>query len=127
MATESTPDIKRRSGTEPLRRKRVVSTPPNVFRRRGLHLLLIFVTVVLVVDALVGEKGLMQSMNANRQYHELAASLDRLKRDNAALRDQMRRLNDDPATLESLARTELGLIRPGEVLFILKDAKDDKK
>ena len=36
----------------------------------AVHLLLVFVTLVLVVDALIGEKGLMQSMSARRQYLE---------------------------------------------------------
>ena len=36
----------------------------------------------------------------------------------------MGRLNEDPATIESLARQELGLIKPGEIVFILKDMKD---
>jgi cell division protein FtsB len=97
------------------------------YRRRGLHLLLIFVTLVLIVDALIGEKGLTQSMNAQRQYHQLQDSLDQLRHDNAALREEIRRLKEDPAAIESLARQDLGLIRPGEVVFILKDLKDDKK
>ena len=79
------------------------------------------------MDALVGEKGLMQSMNARRQYQQLEASLEELRRENAALREEMRRLSEDPATIESLARQDLGLIRPGEVVFILKDLKDDTK
>ena len=81
-------------------------------------------TVVLVVDALIGEKGLMQSMRARQEYQDMEASLETLRRDNAKLRDEMRRLNEDPATIESVAREELGLIRPGEVVFILKDAKN---
>ncbi len=44
-----------------------------------------------------------------------------------ALREEMRRLNEDPATIESLARQELGLIRPGEIVFILKDLKEATK
>jgi cell division protein FtsB len=32
-----------------------------------------------------------------------------------------RRLRDDPAAIEEQARRELGLIKPGEVLFIIKD------
>lgn len=118
---------RRVSGPEPLRRKRAVPTPSSLFRRRGVHLLLIFVTLVLVIDALIGEKGLMESMHAQRQYRELGASLDRLRRDNANLRDEARRLKEDPATIESLAREQLGLIRPGEIMFILKDLKDENK
>jgi cell division protein FtsB len=120
-------EARRTSGPEPLRRKRVVSAPTSLFRRRGLHLLLIFVTLVLIVDALIGEKGLMESMHAQRQYRELGASLDSLRRENATLRDEARRLKEDPATIESLARDQLGLIRPGEIVFILKDLKDERK
>lgn len=120
-------ESKRGTGAEPLRRCRVTAPAPSLIRKRGLHVLLIFITLVLIVDALVGEKGLMQSMNARRQYRQLQTSLEELKRENAALREEMRRLNEDPATIESLARQDLGLIRPGEVVFILKDLKDDTK
>ena len=126
MPLES-PEPRRAAKAEPLRRQRVVTPPVSAFRRRGLHLLLIFVTLVLIVDALIGEKGLMQSMNAQRQYRQLQDSLEQLRRENAALREEMRRLNEDPGTIESLARKDLGLIRPGEVVFIVKDLKDEKK
>jgi len=120
-------ESKRAAGAEPMRRNRAIPAAPSLIRKRGLHVLLIFITVVLIVDALVGEKGLMQSMNARRQYEQLEASLEELRRENAALREEMRRLSEDPATIESLARQDLGLIRPGEVVFILKDLKDDTK
>lgn len=125
MSLVAEPRIESRhaAGAAPLRRKRVLPASPTAFRRRAVHLLLIFVTLVLVVDALIGEKGLVESMRARRRYQEVQASLDALRRDNARLRDEMRRLNEDPATIESVAREELGLIRPGEVVFILKDAK----
>ena len=120
-------DPRRTDAVEPLRRKRLAAVPAPDWRRRGLHLLLVFVTLVLVIDALVGEKGLMESMRARRQYHQLALSLDDLKRENARLRDDARRLREDPTAIESLAREELGLVRPGEVVFILKDVKDGQK
>ena len=108
----------------PLRRRRVQPTvsPPSPFRRRLLNYVLALVTVVLVVDALVGDKGLMETMRARRQYADLAASLAALRQQNAQLRDDIRRLKEDPGTIESIAREELGLMRPGEVLFVIKDA-----
>ena len=39
----------------------------------------------------------------------------------ARLRDTARRLREDPATIEEVARRELGLIKPGEQLFIVRD------
>jgi cell division protein FtsB len=108
----------------PLRRKRTPPAPaPSPFRSRLLHYVLALVAVVLVVDALVGDKGLLETMRARRQYVEVAASLDTLRQDNARLRDEIRRLKTDPSTIESIARDELGLMRPGELVFIVKDAK----
>jgi cell division protein FtsB len=123
---EPKPPANRTGRVEPLRRKRVAPVARPVWRRRGLHLALGFVTLVLVIDALVGEKGLLESMRAGRQYQQLERSVEDLKRENARLREEARRLTDDPAAIESLAREELGLMRPGEVVFILKDVKEEK-
>lgn len=109
------------------RRKHAQPTlPASPQRRKTVHLLLIFVTLVLVLDALVGEKGLLETIRARRQYRDLSASIERLRAENVELREQVRRLREDPSAIESLAREELGLIRPGEMLFILKDAKPSR-
>jgi len=97
--------------------------PRVALRRKAIQFLLVFVTVVLVVDALVGEKGLTESMRARRQEAEETAALARLRKENTDLREQVRRLREDPSAIESVAREQLGLIRPGEMLFILKDVK----
>jgi cell division protein FtsB len=108
---------------QPLRRKRVPVVPRSPLRRKTIHFLLVFVTVVLVVDALVGEKGLTESIRARRHEAEQVAAVARLRHENADLREQARRLREDPSAIESVAREQLGLIRPGEILFILRDVK----
>ena len=60
-------------------------------------------------------------LRARKQYEELAATIARQRAENARLRDEARRLTDDPAAIEEIARRELGLIRPGEKVFIVKD------
>ena len=99
------------------------SSVPASTRRRTLQLALVFVTLVLVINALVGERGLMETLRARRQHQELVSSIERLRAENARLRDEARRLRSDPGTIEALARKELGLIKPGELLFIIKNAK----
>ena len=121
MSTDVEPH--RHVGPEPLRRRSVPLAPRGAAWRRTLHFVLIFATIVLVVDALVGEKGLMETLEARGQHRELAASIDALRRENTRLREAVRRLSDDPWAIESVARQELGLIRPGEVLFIVRDVK----
>ncbi|HSK10800.1 MAG TPA: septum formation initiator family protein [Vicinamibacterales bacterium] len=82
-----------------------------------------FVTLVLVINALVGDRGLMETLRARRQHQELVLAIERLRAENQRLREEARRLKSDPATIEALARQELGLIRPGELLFIIRDGK----
>jgi cell division protein FtsB len=77
--------------------------------------------VVLVIDALVGDKGLLAMIQARQQYRTLEKSLAEVRAENARLREQARRLREDPTAVEDLARRELGLIKPGEKLFIIKD------
>jgi cell division protein FtsB len=89
--------------------------------RRIVRTLLLFIAAVIVVDALVGEQGLFAMLRARRQAEELAATIARQRAENARLREEIRRLTDDPAAIEEVARRELGLIRPGEKVFIIKD------
>jgi cell division protein FtsL len=84
-------------------------------------MLLIFIAVVIVADGVVGERGLLARMRARKEYDALAASLARQRAENARLRDEARRLREDPAAIEEIARRELGLIRPGEKVFIVRN------
>ena len=98
------------------------TTPKRPDRtRRIVQMLLLFIAAVIVVDALVGEQGLFAMLRARRQAEELAATIARKRAENARLREEARRLTDDPAAIEEVARRELGLIRPGEKVFIIKD------
>jgi cell division protein FtsB len=107
-----------------MKKSRASADPSTVSpRRRALRYLLVFVGCVLVVDALVGEKGLLAMMKARDEYQALEQSLQAARAENEELREQARRLREDPAAIEELARRELGLIRPGEKLFIVKDVR----
>jgi len=108
---------------QPLRRRPKPAAQPPAWRKRALNAVLGLVTFVLVVDALFGNRGLLETMRARRQYAELATNLARTRQENERMRNDIRRLREDPAAIESLAREELGLMRDGEVLFIVKDAR----
>ncbi len=94
---------------------------PRSLARRALQYFLLLVGSVLIIDALVGEKGLLAMLQARQQHADLEQSLADVRADNARLREEGRRLREDPDAIEELARRELGLIKPGEQLFIVKD------
>ena len=60
-------------------------------------------------------------LRARREGETLAATIARLRIENAGLSEQARRLREDASAIEEVARRELGLIKPGEKVFIIKD------
>ena len=109
-----------------VRKKNAPRKPSSPSRTVGRWVILIIIGMI-VLDALVGDRGLMATLRARREYHELAGTIANQRIENARLADQAKRLRDDPRAIEEVARRELGLIRPGEKVFILKDvgpAKD---
>ena len=93
---------------------------PTVRARQIARILLLFVVALLVVDGLVGDRGLLALLRARRQYDALATTIARQRAENAHLRELARRLTEDPTAIEEVARRELGLIKPGERVFIIK-------
>lgn len=91
-------------------------------RRRLLQYLIVFVGCVLVIDSLVGDKGVLQMLKKRQEVRSLDQALAAARAENARLFQEVERLKNDPAALEEVARRDLGLIKPGEKLFIIKDA-----
>jgi cell division protein FtsB len=78
---------------------------------------------VLVANGLVGENGFFQQARVREAYEQERQAVEALRLANQRLLQDIRQLKYDPATLEGLARRDLRLIRPGEVLFIVRDVK----
>jgi cell division protein FtsB len=89
--------------------------------RRAIEYGLLLIGLIVFVDALVGEKGLLETVKKRQEFKTLEESIQQARAENALLREEARRLRSDPTAIEDLARRELGLIRQGEHLFILKD------
>jgi cell division protein FtsB len=86
-----------------------------------VRLLLWFVTAFLVVQTLIGNGGLTDTLRATRERRALTQAIADLKSENRRLAEASRRLREDPAAIEAVAREQMGLAAPGEVLFIVRD------
>jgi cell division protein FtsB len=84
---------------------------------------MLFTACVLLVNGLFGEHGLTETFRAQRARAQALRELNQLKQENASLRDMARRLLDDPAMIEAVARGQLGLVREGEILVTVRDKK----
>ncbi len=89
--------------------------------RRLVSYGLAVLTVVVLIDSIAGEKGLLALIRARHELQALEQSVQAARLENQRLLEQARRYREDPATIEELARRDLGLIKPGEKLFIIRD------
>lgn len=89
-------------------------------KRRKTRFLISLIAVVLVGNSIVGERGLIVMLRANREVSALSQIISSLRIENKILREEIRELQEEPWTIEELARQELGLIKPGEKLFIVR-------
>lgn len=94
--------------------------------RRWKQVALGFVALLLIVNALIGERGLFEWFRVKREYAEAMAELAAARQRNAALRERARRLREDPQAIEEAARRELGLVKRDEFVFIVTDVPAGK-
>lgn len=66
-----------------------------------------------------GERGLTHYRRLKREHRELAERNRRLQREIKHLALEVQRLRDDEVTLERAARDDLGMVRQGEVIFVV--------
>jgi cell division protein FtsB len=117
LIEESTPEV-------PARPRRRVQYRPQESRQQSRRLItwaLFGAAFVLMVNALVGENGYLATLRAHRDYVTLKASISHLQQENDGYRDQIQRLQTDPAALEEAARRIVGLAMPGETVIVLHD------
>ena len=91
---------------------------------RPSHLLLAAVTALALIWLAADPKGLRHTRRLAEDLEGIEGSNEQLRRKNEKLRRELQLLADDPAALERAAREELGLVRPGEVIFRLEEADD---
>jgi len=91
-------------------------------RRTGRYVLSL-VTILLVANAIVGERGLVALFRANQEHARQQQVIDALRAENGRLHRYTLALSAEPRIIEDVARRELGMTKPGEQLFIVKDTE----
>lgn len=73
--------------------------------------------ILIALDTMVGERGALHLWRLRGEKNRLDEQNFRMQKENEALRERVYRLRNDDAFLEKLAREELNLVRPGEVVY----------
>lgn len=89
----------------------------------GLSALLI----VLSLFAVLGERGLFHLWRLREEKREMEEKNYLLQKENEKLRERIHRLRHDNLYLEKTAREELGLVRPGEIVYRFASAQSKQR
>ena len=88
----------------------------SLLRHYGPVLLGLLV-LVLVVHDVFGTHGYLAMRRTQNEINKVEAGLDQLNKENLQLEQEVRELKTDPHKIEKIARDELGLAKPGEVII----------
>jgi len=90
-----------------------------------------WLTLVLMVSSLFllammaftvwGNRGLLAMSRMQHELERLVREIEIVEQKNATLSHEVQRLRSDLGYIEKIAREELGLVRPGEIVFDFAD------
>jgi cell division protein FtsB len=118
----SRPDPAVEPEAEPMYRP---SGGPQVDVGRNLVKVLVGTIFLAGVAALVfGERGLMDVRRSRHELREVREKVKLKQQDVDRLRAEVERLESDPMALERVAREQLNLAKPGEIIILLPREPD---
>lgn len=71
----------------------------------------------LFLHDIFGAHGYLAMRRTKQDIERVAGEIARLNKENAELAEEVKSLKSDPHKIESIARDELGLAKPGEVII----------
>jgi cell division protein FtsB len=95
-------------------------------RKKAVTLFAVILLIALVVGSLFGDRGILQLVNQRERALTMAREIDELREENRRLAQEIQELQKDPRAIERLAREQLGLARPGERVFVIRDQSTDR-
>jgi cell division protein FtsL len=81
------------------------------------RVLLGLLVVLLIVHDIFGAHGYLAMRRTQQEIKKVDADLEQLNKENLQLEQEVKELKTDPHKIESIARDELGLAKPGEVII----------
>lgn len=96
-------------------------------RNNLLTIGLLAVILLMAAYAVFGNRGVMRIVQAQRQQQELQLRLEEMQQQQQTLRQEIERLNSDRDYWEHLARTRLGMVREGELIYYVPEDRSEEK
>ena len=97
-------------------------------KKQKITLALVFTAMFgLMLVVMFGDNGMVELRQLRRTHQVLVNENARLTQENTRMYGSIDRLQNDPDYIESIARRELGMIRPDELIFKFKSASKNNE
>jgi cell division protein FtsL len=88
--------------------------------------ILVLCVVALFLHDIFGTHGFLAMRRTKQEIERVQADINRLSKENAELSEEVKSLKTDPHKIESIARDELGLAKPNEVIIKIPQSQQSK-
>jgi len=92
----------------------------------GRAVLVVCVFAMFIHD-IFGTHGFLAMRRTKLEIERVQKDINRLAKENAELSDEVKSLKTDPHKIESIARDELGLAKPGDVIIKIPQPQQQPK
>jgi cell division protein FtsB len=92
------------------------------YLRRNARQILGLALFALFLHDVFGAHGFMAMRRTQKEIEQIREQIGKLNDENKSLSEQVTSLKTDPKAIERIAREEMGLARPGEIIYKLPDA-----
>jgi cell division protein FtsB len=75
-------------------------------------------TLAMLLLAVFNDKGVLEVRSQVQKLNSIDAEIAKQEAENKQLHEEIKALRFDPATIEKLAREELKLVKPGEIVLV---------
>jgi cell division protein FtsB len=89
--------------------------------RRNMKRILGLALFALLLHDIFGPHGFIAMRRAQKEIEDIRAQIGKVNAENKSLADEVNALKTDPKSIERIAREDMGLARPGEMIFKLPD------
>jgi cell division protein FtsB len=92
------------------------------YLRKNARQVLGLALFALLVHDVFGAHGFIAMRRSQKEIEQIREQIGKLNDENKSLARQVNSLKTDPNAIERIAREEMGLARPGEIIYKLPDS-----
>lgn len=89
-------------------------------KRKALSLAIFLIAAASMLNAMFGDRGLLELLRARREIESMDREIAELRETNEHLLQEVRGLKSSPLAIERLARENMGLVKPGEIVLLIR-------